>query len=427
LAVYMNLLVAEISNVNGQFVFDEEDSAESEENNSVNPDACTTPDNLDGICTGLARCIPLINLLKKRPITAPVISHLRKSICRFSGKSPYVCCPELKPYQGGGDTPNTTTTTTTTTQPTTTTELPERISLPNVDVCGQSPKVHAKIVGGKPAELHAWPWIAALGFRARDTNETHYRCGGSLITKRHVLTAAHCATSKSLFTVRLGEHELNNDNDGTTPLDIEIESKVIHENYNPKNLSNDIAVLTLKQDVEIFDEKISPVCLEHPELGSGDDGSPEKMVEVLDRDLPRTRFDFKTTTHENKTAFVAGWGTTKFRGPQSKILKETFLSVTSEQECMDKFGQITTRVTIDKNKVCAVDRAGQSDACQGDSGGPLMVESRDIATFPTPKDRKPRWVLIGVVSFGYRCGIKGFPGVYTRVSEYMDWVQSHLN
>ena len=111
----------------------------------------------------------------------------------------------------------------------------------------------------------------------------------------------------------MGEHELNNDNDGTTPLDIEIESKVIHENYNPKNLSNDIAVLTLKQDVEIFDEKISPVCLEHPELGSGDDGSPEKMVEVLDRDLPRIRFDFKTTTHENKTAFVAGWGTTKFR------------------------------------------------------------------------------------------------------------------
>ena len=53
-----------------------------------------------------------------------------------------------------------------------------------------------------------------------------------------------------------------------------------------------------------------------------------------------------------------------FRGPQSKLLKETFLSVTSEQECMDKFGQITTRVTIDKNKVCAVDRAGQSDACQ---------------------------------------------------------------
>ena len=112
--------------------------------------------------------------------------------------------------------------------------------------------------------------------------------------------------------VRLGEHELNNDNDGATPLDIEIESKVIHENYNPKNLSNDIAVLTLKQDVEIFDEKISPVCLEHPELGSGDDGSPEKMVEVLDRDLPRTRFDIRTT-HENKTAFVAGWGTTKFR------------------------------------------------------------------------------------------------------------------
>ena len=116
-----------------------------------------------------------------------------------------------------------------------------------------------------------------------------------------------------LLQVRLGEHELNNDNDGATPLDIEIESKVIHENYNPKNLSNDIAVLTLKQDVETFDEKISPICLEHPELGSGDDGSPEKMVEVLDRDLPRTRFDFKTTTHENKTAFVAGWGTTKFR------------------------------------------------------------------------------------------------------------------
>jgi len=93
---------------------------------------------------------------------------------------------------------------------------------------------------------------------------------------------------------------------------------------------------------------------------------------------------------------------------------------------MDKFGQITTRVTIDKNKVCAVDRAGQSDACQGDSGGPLMVESRDIATFLTPKDIKPRWVLIGVVSFGYRCGIKGFPGVYTRVDKYLDWIDCNI-
>ena len=120
----------------------------------------------------------------------------------------------------------------------------------------------------------------------------------------------------------MGEHELNNDNDGATPLDIEIETKVIHENYSPKNLSNDIAILTLEQDVEIFDQKISPICLANPELGLGDEGSPEKMVEVLDRDLLRTRFDVRTT-HENKTAFVAGWGTTKFRFVLSKNIRET--------------------------------------------------------------------------------------------------------
>ena len=122
--------------------------------NSVNPNECTTPDDREGLCTELSRCIPLLNLLKIRPVRPEVIRHLRQSICKFVGKRPHVCCPELKPFKP----PETTTTT----------EPEEPVTLPDVDVCGIGGD-HCtdcnKIVGGTPAKLHSWPWIAALGFR----------------------------------------------------------------------------------------------------------------------------------------------------------------------------------------------------------------------------------------------------------------------
>lgn len=73
-------------------------------------------------------------------------------------------------------------------------------------------------------------------------------------------------------------------------------------------------------------------------------------------------------------------------------------------------------IKIGATKLCARDLADKVDACQGDSGGPLMTKR--IAS-----DGSERWFLVGVVSFGYKCAIPGFPGVYTRVTEYEEWVR----
>ena len=187
----------------------------------------------------------------------------------------------------------------------------------------------------------------------------------------------------------MGEHVLGDDDDGADPIEMKIAKKKLHENYGGRSFDNDIAILTLEDDLPSFDEKIAPVCL------------PESKQSYV-----------------NKTPFVAGWGTTKFRGRQSNRLMETFLSVSSNKECQQKFKSVS-KVSIQDTKICAVDRAGVSDACQGDSGGPLMVQEGPVDT--------GRWHLIGIVSFGYRCGIRGFPGVYTRVTHFRDWIESNLN
>lgn len=82
--------------------------------------------------------------------------------------------------------------------------------------CGYSNVTHRRIVGGTPAKLGSFPWMALIGY-SNDLGETSFKCGGSLITKKHVLTAAHCLKS-DLSSVRLGEHNLDT-NDETKHID----------------------------------------------------------------------------------------------------------------------------------------------------------------------------------------------------------------
>lgn len=68
---------------------------------------------------------------------------------------------------------------------------------------------------------------------------------------------------------------------------------------------------------------------------------------------------------------------------------------------------------IDKTQLCAGGEA-EKDSCRGDSGGPLMFQQNGV------------WVAAGIVSFGVKCGTQGVPGVYTRVSQYMDWITKNI-
>jgi len=97
----------------------------------------------------------------------------------------------------------------------------------------------------------AWPWITVLGYtNSKNPNVPKWLCGGALISSRHVLTAGHCVHGRAdLYKVRIGDLDLNSNNDGATPFEDFIERKTIHPKYNPKTYTNDVAVLKTTHEV----------------------------------------------------------------------------------------------------------------------------------------------------------------------------------
>ncbi|XP_076239133.1 venom serine protease Bi-VSP [Calliopsis andreniformis] len=326
---------------------------------------CTTPNYEKGICQNIRNCPVLLNLLQSQGLAAR--DFLIQSLCGYESGNPIVCCPKdsrdgkLQENQYGPLYP------------------------PN---CGFNNASHTKVVGGSPAQLGAWPWIVALGYRSKQNPlQPAWRCGGSLISSRHVLTAAHCAYRDDLFVVRIGDLNLKRDDDGAHPVQVEIQAKMIHPGYRENAYVNDIAVLRLAEEVP-FSEHLYPICL------------------PVDDSL-RTRDFYRTYP------FIAGWGAIETKGPASENLLETQLPVVSNQACKDAYSNFPVAV-IDNRVLCAGYARGGKDACQGDSGGPLM--------FP----QKTTFYQIGVVSYGYKCAEPGYPGVYTRVTEYLDFITSAL-
>jgi len=446
--------------------------------------SCTTPHNKPGTCIGLRQCGNVLSLLKK-PIPDEVIGYLRKSVCSFTGFLPDVCCPEEKPTFGGevttpptipppqqqeaawsawspyssctvtcgGGTQSRTRACTTEgecegeereerecgtdacpvngawsswgewspcslscgggnrtrqrkcndpapanggeecegevkeSEECGVNECPKQVEIPSE--CGETSVGTNRIVNGQPAKKNAWPWLAALGYTDPNTGDVLYLCGATLITNKHVVTAAHCIRD-DMVTVLLGEHILGNDTDGVNPEEYNVTKMIKHENYNSRTFENDIAIVEFAEEVT-FKKGIQPACL------------PSKTPALLN------------DSFVSEGVTIAGWGATSFRGPTSNVLLQGLISVVTNQECKEKFSQFNN-VEIGDTKICARDKNDRIDACQGDSGGPMVVLKRS-------GDNDWRYHLIGVVSFGYRCAVKGFPGVYTRVTEYDQWIR----
>ncbi|XP_076677168.1 chymotrypsin-C [Andrena cerasifolii] len=238
--------------------------------------------------------------------------------------------------------------------------------------CGTSLKTHGRLVGGRPADPTEWPWMAALLRKG----ETRY-CGGVLITDRHVLTAAHCVykTNPRDIKVRLGEYDFSSP-DETRALDFAVLEIRVHRDFDYISYENDIATVKMRQPT-VFNSYIWPVCL--PPVDQ---------------------------TFENRNAVVTGWGTQYFGGPVSTVLMEVSVPIWPQEKCVESFVQ-----RIPRTAMCAGAYEGGRDACQGDSGGPLLHQLGN-----------GRWVNVGIVSWGIRCGDADRPGIYTRVSSYLDWI-----
>ncbi|XP_078386922.1 salivary plasminogen activator beta-like [Cetorhinus maximus] len=255
--------------------------------------------------------------------------------------------------------------------------------------CGQREYKMNKITGGKKAAIEFHPWQAALYITEIRSTNPYFICGGSLIHPCWVLTAAHCVdtrVSHAEYHVVLGRPSINEPtkNDQT----FIVEKIISHPQFNDDTFDNDIALLKLKSQSGMCAEAskfVQPICL------------PSKHL----------------TFPENTQCEVSGYGKeAEFSPFFSKFLKEARVNLISQQECGSPkyYGNKLT-----DNMLCAAHPDWKADSCKGDSGGPLVCENNG------------QMHLHGIISWGEGCAKKNKPGVYTRVRNYIQWIEENMN
>ncbi|CAG9769374.1 unnamed protein product [Ceutorhynchus assimilis] len=238
----------------------------------------------------------------------------------------------------------------------------------------------SRVVGGNITRSHEFPWIAGL------SHGGEYHCGAALISRRHLITAAHCVHGfdKRSLMVTLGDHDRASSNRFSN-IDVRgIRSVKKHEHFDIATYNNDIAILEM--DIPVgFNDKINPVCLPNDD--------------IID--------------YTGRIGVVAGWGRINERGDTSDVLRKISVPVWSTQQCYNSgYGEHK----ISGNMFCAGYTEGLVDACQGDSGGPLQLTN-------SLGDME----IIGVVSWGRGCARPNLPGIYTKVANYLHWIDEHVD
>ncbi|GAB6030889.1 hypothetical protein CHUAL_007721 [Chamberlinius hualienensis] len=364
---------------------------------------CVTKDTRQtGQCIEIVKCDEATRILVGNP-NAAQRRFLQQRTCKFEGSTPFFCC-----VTGGGQPPKPPTVPVTpppTPPPTPAPTTPPKPRTPDNSgftlmpeaklnqECGISKNPVVRVVGGTPAALGAWPWMAAIFVGGVFS---FVSCGGVLINEQYILTAAHCVVDKATglkkqesdYTVRLGDLDIATDTDNAQPVDFKVLQLIPHADYNPTLIKNDIAIMKLDKPTQ-FTDLIRPICL--PTIAS--------MV---------------SNQFEGTTPFIAGWGTVEFRGESSNVLRQVSLKVTPRATCQSAFDKF--KVTISDTQLCAGFALGGKDACQGDSGGPLM--------FPDAETSK--WYTIGVVSVGFKCAepVSNFNLAFTILDNFTKQLQS---
>ncbi|XP_031332990.1 phenoloxidase-activating factor 1-like isoform X2 [Photinus pyralis] len=336
---------------------------------------CTTPNRENGRCIAVRSCPVILTAIQSG---TEGVTFAQKSQCGYDSEA-LVCCGSMGPQS---------------------VDIFDHRLLADRSSCGIE-KTGNKIFGGIATDIDEFPWLALL--RYADTtsgSDQGFKCGGSLINNRYVLTAAHCISVASnqeirLSGVRLGEWRQSTEIDCvgkrglqkcTEPVvDVGIQRSIPHPGHSIRTRDNDIGLLRLQRNVD-FSDFIQPVCLPPPNGVLPNIGS---------------------------SMMVAGWGRTE-TSDASDVKLKALVPLVASSACKKRFGR---RGYISDNQFCA-GGVGGNDSCQGDSGGPLMryvVPNADV-----------QWIQEGIISWGVMCGLETYPGVYTRVSKYSNWIVDNM-
>jgi len=230
-----------------------------------------------------------------------------------------------------------------------------------------------RVIGGSDAKKGAYPWVVALDAEVRGDSSI-YSCGGTLIAPGYVLTAAHCfypAKTGNAGKAYFGSHTSCFAGKCDAEATRTITKVTIHPNYNNNKVLNDIAILELDRPVTA----IKPIAMESGTFKSGGD------------------------------AKVLGWGVINAKNEaMARVLQEGTVSMVTKEDCISNYKY--SKRDIKAGMMCAY--ASGRDGCQGDSGGPLFAVGSGKVT--------------GIVSWGEGCAKKNYPGVYTEIAYFKDWM-----
>ncbi|KAM6168829.1 cationic trypsin-3-like [Erethizon dorsatum] len=220
-----------------------------------------------------------------------------------------------------------------------------------------------KIIGGYTCPKNSLPYQVSL-------NDGSHFCGGSLITDQWVLSAAHCYESR--FQVHLGDHNIDVIEGGEQLIDVA--KVIVHPEYTSV-YNHDIMLIKLKKPATI-NSQVSTISLP------------------------------KSCPSAGTQCLVSGWGNlVNIGGVYPSVLQCLDAPVLSDAACQKAYpGRITS------NTFCLGFLEGGKDSCDGDSGGPVVCDGQ----------------LQGIVSWGTGCALKGKPGIYTKVCNYLDWIQKTI-
>nr|CAD7411373.1 unnamed protein product [Timema cristinae] len=253
--------------------------------------------------------------------------------------------------------------------------------------CGRQWRRSGRIVGGEATNPGEFPWLVSI------TRRGGHFCGGTLLNKRWVLTAAHCMCSgpvqlpAELIRVTVGEHDLSS---GENPAahEVRVRKMLLHPEYKCTRFLNDIALLELDSEVT-WSEAVWPACL------------PNGF-----------------SSYSNKEATAAGWGwlqESSSKGGRADVLQKVKVQVVDNDKCREWYQSEGKKIKIHDSQMCAGDETGGRDSCWADSGGPLMVGEGDQV------------MVVGIISTGIGCARPRLPGLYTRISDFILWIEEHVN